>query len=237
MTRIRWMGATALALLAAQAGVVDAAEWKGKGQLGLVFARGNTDTDNVNAKFDVSREEGKWKNALGGAALRASSDGLKTAQRWELGWQTNYAITSRSYWFGGLRYEDDRFSGFDYQASATTGAGYKFIDTDRTKLSGQAGIGYRQQKVELTGRKVNDTVFRGDVAFEHRFTDTTRLVDKLLVEAGSSNTFAQNDLALEVSMTSKLALAVGFQYRYNSDPPAGRRSSDTLSTVNLVYSL
>lgn len=236
MTRWRWMGAAALALLATQAGAATA-EWKGKGQLGLVFARGNTDTDNVNAKFDLSREAGSWKNAFGAAALRAADSGRKTAQRWDVNWQTNYAFAPRSYWFGGLRYEDDRFSGFDYQASVTTGVGHKFIDTDRTKFLGQVGAGYRQQKVDLTGRKINDTVFRGDLAYEHKFTDTTKLVDKLLVEAGSNNTFSQNDLALEVSMTSKLALAVGFQYRYNSDPPAGRKSSDTLTTVNFVYNL
>ncbi len=35
--------------------------------------------------------------------------------------------------------ERDEFSGFDYQASLTTGLGYRFIDRERTKFYGQAG--------------------------------------------------------------------------------------------------
>ena len=36
-------------------------------------------------------------------------------------------------------YEDDRFSGFQYQASATGGLGYKFFDSSATKLSVSVG--------------------------------------------------------------------------------------------------
>ena len=38
-------------------------------------------------------------------------------------------------------------------------------------------------------------------------------------------------------MTSVLALAAGVQMTHNSEPPAGAVSTDTLSTLNLVYEL
>ena len=69
------------------------------------------------------------------------------------------------------------------------------------------------------------------------FTDTTKITNKFLVESGSDNTSVQNDLALAVSMTDKLALAVGYGVRYNSDPPPLAKSTDTLVTVNLVYNI
>jgi len=47
----------------------------------------------------------------------------------------------------------------------------------------------------------------------------------------------QDDLALSVNMTSTFALAVGFGVRYNSDPPPLAESTDTLTTVNLVYTI
>ena len=47
----------------------------------------------------------------------------------------------------------------------------------------------------------------------------------------------QNDIALAVSMTQSFALAVGLGIRYNSDPPPLAESTDTLTTVNLVYSI
>jgi putative salt-induced outer membrane protein YdiY len=74
-------------------------------------------------------------------------------------------------------------------------------------------------------------------AYEHNFTETTKITNKFLAESGSDNTALQDDLALSVNMTSSFALAVGFGVRYNSDPPPLAESTDTLFTVNLVYNI
>ncbi|MCC7081038.1 MAG: DUF481 domain-containing protein [Burkholderiales bacterium] len=218
------------------------AEWKGKAEAGVVLARGNTETTTANGKLDVANELEKWKHSALLAALYAQSedsvtDELETsAQRYEARWQSDYKFTPRAFWFGGLRYERDEFSGFDYQASLTTGLGYRFIDTDRTKFYGQAGVGYRQLQDSLTGEKDDEVVYRGDLGFERVLTGNTKLTDKLIVEAGSTNTFAGNDLALEVKMSERFGLSLGYGVRYNSDPPTGLESTDTLTTVNLSYS-
>lgn len=231
MTRIQSIAALAIALLAPLA----AAEWKGKGELGVVMARGNSEADTVNAKLDMAEESERWKNGFGIAALRASNDGEKNAERYNAFWQTDYKFSDRSYWYGGLRYEDDRFSGFDYQASLTTGIGHKFIDTETTKLSGQAGAGYRRLKNAVTGKEFDNAIFGGELKYEHTLTETTKLVDKFVIEAGSENTFMSNELAVQVKMTDSLSLAAGLGVRYNTDPPAGRKKTDTLTTLNIVY--
>ena len=228
--------ATVLALMGLVAAATAQADWKGKGELGVVLARGNSETDTINAKVEAAREADLWKHGFGLAALRATNDGDRTAERYGAFWQTDYKFSERSYAFGGLRYEDDRFSGFDYQASATAGLGHKFIDTDRTKLSGQAGVGYRRLKNSITGQTDADVIFGGEVKFEHALTDTTKVIDKLVVESGSDNTFLANDLSLEVKINAAFALSAAVGVRYNSDPPLGRKSTDTLTTVNLVYS-
>ena len=73
--------------------------------------------------------------------------------------------------------------------------------------------------------------------FEHAFTESTKLTNKFLAEAGSDNTAVQDDIALQVSMSDKLALAVGLGVRYNSDPPPLAEDTDTQLTVNLVYNI
>ena len=223
--------ALALGLLPADA----AAEWKGKGEVGAVLARGNSDADTINLKLDMATEVDRWKHGFGVQALRATNSGDKTAERYGAFWQSDWKFSERSFWFGGLRYEDDRFSGFDYQASATTGVGHKFIDTDATKFSGQVGVGYKRLKIALTGRTESEAIAAGELKFEHALTETAKIVDKFVVEAGSSNTYAANDLALQVKMNDKFSLAAGIGVRYNSDPPAGLKTTDTLTTLNLVY--
>jgi putative salt-induced outer membrane protein len=211
------------------------AEWKGKGEAGILVARGNTDTDTVNLKLDVAREVDRWKNAVGFSAIQAANNGDTTAKRYEAHFQSDYKLSDRSFWFGGLRYEDDKFSGFDYQATATTGYGYKFIDSATTKFDGQVGLGYRRLKDATTGTTTGDAIASGKLTFEHVLTATTKIRNLLVVEAGKDNTLAQNDLALQVSMTDKLALAVGVGVRYNSKPPAPKKTTDTIMTLNLVY--
>lgn len=211
------------------------AQWKGKGEGGAVIARGNSDADTVNLKLEMATELDRWKHGFGIQALRATNDSDKTAERYGAFWQSDYKLDDRTYLFGGLRYEDDRFSGFDYQASATTGIGRKFIDTDTTKFSGQAGVGYKRLEYALTGRVESEAIFSSELKFEHALTETTKIIDKFVVEVGSSNTFAANDLALQVKMSDRFSLAAGIGVRYNSDPPLGLKTTDTITTLNLVY--
>lgn len=211
------------------------AAWKGKGEAGLVFSRGNSQTDSINLKLEMSEEVDQWKHALDMSALRANSAGLATAKRYQAGWQTNYQFSDRGFYFGGVRYENDTFSGFDYQANATAGAGYKFINTEKVKLLGQAGIGYRRLKNALTGATAGDMIGTAGVSYENQLNASTKVLDKFRLESGSNNTLLGNFLGLEVKMNQKLALGVGLDIRTNSKPPGGLKKTDTLTTANLVY--
>lgn len=232
--------ALTLASIAAQAetaavAVAPPVGWQGKGEAGLVFARGNSVADTINFKLGMSEVVDQWKHSLEMSALRASTGGVESADRYMAGWQSDYQLDARSFWFGGLRYENDKFSGFDYQASASTGLGYKFYDTDRIRLAAQAGAGYRRLKNSVTGEASGDVVFVAGMDYENKLTATTKVVDKFHTEAGSSNTLLTNFLGLEVRMSDALALSVGVDVRDNTKPPAGKQRVDTVSTVNVVY--
>jgi len=223
-----------------------AADWTGKGEVGAAVTSGNTDTKAANAKVEIINALDQWKHMFGLAANYVADDIGTTGQRWEARGQSDYSFTPRSFWYGALRYEDDRFSGFDYQSALTTGLGHRFIDTDVTKLVGQVGVGYKFVETRdsftpggalIPGDTENSVVFTAGVDFSHQLTDTTQVLNRFLAEAASDNTFLQNELALQVRMSDVLALAVGYAIRYNTDPPAGFEKTDTLTTLNLVYEI
>jgi putative salt-induced outer membrane protein len=239
-----------LAALALGASGAARADWTGKGEAGLALASGNTDSKTGNFKFDLASTVEQWKHAFGASAIYASADDATTSQRWEVREQSDYNFSARSFWFGSGRYEDDRFSGFDYQATVATGLGRHFIDNDATKFIGTAGVGYKffetRDTYDLTGPapvllRQGDTdsevVFRGTLDLSHSLTATTKLLDKFLVESGADNTFVQNDLGIQVQMTDVLALAAAYSVRYNTDPPLGFGKTDALTTLNLVYEI
>jgi putative salt-induced outer membrane protein len=221
--------------------------WSGKGQAGYVMSRGNSDTDAANVKVDLNLVHDDWKHALSLDGLFGSS-GITSAERFDARLQSNYTINANLFAFGALAYQDDRFSGFQYQASASGGIGHKFFDSDTTKLSAQLGVGYRSLRPEQLIKDANgavidripegtesEVVATTGIDFMHQFNSSTRLIDKLVTESGSSNTSIKNDLALEVKMSKKLSLAAGYGLLHNTRPSAGVKRTDTTTTLNLVY--
>ena len=51
------------------------------------------------------------------------NDDVTSADRWELRGETNYKLTARGYLFGTVRYEDDAFTDYEYQATLAGGYG------------------------------------------------------------------------------------------------------------------
>jgi putative salt-induced outer membrane protein len=226
----------AVGLLAMLPAIRAAADWSGQGEFGLVIASGNTETENINARFSIARETEKWKHELRLGALGASSDGDTTAERYEFAAQSNYKLNERSYLFGALRYEDDRFSGFEYQGTLTGGYGRIFIDNGVTTLNAEAGLGYRLFEPVDTGDSEGDIVARGLLNYSRLLTETTTFANRFLVEAGADNTFFENEASLAAQVVGALAMKLAFIWRRNSDVPAGTKKTDKLTTVSLVYS-
>jgi putative salt-induced outer membrane protein len=222
--------------------------WTGKGQAGYTSSSGNSEGKSANAAIDMAYLADPWKHAFHLGGLYGQSAGLVAAERWDTSWQSNYDLTKDLYTFGLLSYRHDLFSGFDYQASASAGLGYKFIATDTTKLDAQVGIGYQvlrpEDIIKVNGAVASRTLLPSQngiaetaaVNYSQVLTGTVTLTDKLAVTASSADTLVTNALAVAVKVSTKLALSVGYALQDNTKPPAGLKRIDTLETLNLVYS-
>jgi putative salt-induced outer membrane protein len=221
------------------------AQWTGKGQLGVALSTGNGDSLNANARAEVKHTVGNWQRRLAISALYESDDDESTSQMFELEGDSRYSFNPRDFWFGSFRYQNDRFSGFRYQATIAGGVGRRFIDTDRTKLTGQIGLGFKATETRdafdpatqllVPGAKTDSIAAVGGLDWEHKITDTTTFYNNLAFEAAQQNNFVRNETGVSVAMTSRLALAVAYTVRYNTDPPVGYDKTETLLTANVVY--
>jgi putative salt-induced outer membrane protein len=220
--------------------------WSGTGELGLVISRGNSNTETFNTKLGLSREHERWKHSLIVAALRSERDGDRTSNRWELGGKSDFKMSEASYVYGTMRYENDDFAPFEYQWTAALGYGRKLIDSERTKLSFEAGPDYRRARPRdrispISGAPIDqdvesELILRAAGIFKYRISETTELTNATLVEAGDDNTFLKNELGVQVRINARLAMKAGYQLRRNSETTGDAKKTDTLSTLNLVYS-
>lgn len=223
--------------------------WSGTGELGLSMARGNSRAENLNARLAFRKEAEDWTHRFNLAGLRArgevtadfDGDGVPetrletTANRYQVAGSSALNLTEHASWISSLRYERDDFAAYDYQATIAVGYGHKFIDDESTKLATSIGPGYRRARYASTQEIESEMIVRGTLEFAHQLTETTQLTNELLVESGADNTFAQNDLGVAVAINSSMALKVGLQARHNTQTEPGRKSTDTLTTLNLVY--
>lgn len=226
-------------LLCAVAPLATAQEWSGKGEAGIALASGNTDSKTARAKVAVNRKAESWETMLGLAGLYVRNSGETTARRWEVSSQARYNVSPKTFVFGAGRYEEDKFSGFDYQAVINTGLGHKFLDSDTTKLSSQVGVGFKFLEA-IPGADPADEhdgtmVGVAGVDFSHKLTDTTTVFNRFELEYTDDNTFLQNEVGVTVKVSDRMALSLAYAVRRNSNPPDTFRKTDTLSTVSLVY--
>ncbi len=217
----------------------DPTGWTGTGELGLAFARGNAKSETVNGKIALAKENEQWKHDLGLQVLRVKGeqDGEfdLTANRFEITGSSGWKFDSRRSVIGALRYENDDFAPYEYQAIASISIGYQMIDNETTKLGLQIGPGYRRAKDRGTQAVEDDAVLRGRLNYSHQLTETTLISETLLVEATGDNSFIQNDLAIGVKINARLALKSALQVRHNTEVSPGIDKTDTLVTTNVVF--
>ena len=212
-----------------------AAVWSGKGQLGFSMASGNSESDNLNGSVELKRETEKWVSESKLEAHYASSDDEVTTDRFVFSGKTGYKWTDSDHFFYASRYENDDFSGYDYTMSSSLGWGHKFFETDKSKLLTELALGYKIQAVDVDRTEESGAIIVGKMDYMRQITDTTKFEDVLLVEAGSDNTFIQNDMGFAFKVNEAFAVKLNYQFRHNTDVPVGKESTDELISANLVY--
>jgi len=193
-----------------------------------------TEAETINARTRLRYEEESWRHTGQLEALRRSEEGTSTAERYVGNFKSDWKFRPREYLFAALRYEKDRFSGYEYQSSVAAGYGRRVIDTDRTRLELEAGAGYRQSRLE-SGERDDDAILRGALSFEHRLSETARLGQDLLIQSGNDNTEIESVTSLTAAINSKLAMRLSLTVKHNTDVPPEREKTDTITAVSLVY--
>lgn len=246
-------GAVLLAIPMFAAAQTDDGTWSGSGEAGLALTSGNTKSQNLNIKLAFKKEDAQWKHNffLNGLRSKGEANGAYdlTANRFDIGASSGYKLNERSYVVAAARYENDDFSPYSYQGIISVGYGYTIIKNAQTEFSTEIGPGYRRSDPRAYDAMIGEppvatrinpdvegnAVARGLVSFKHQFNASTGFENITLVEAGSNNTFLQNNAGLAVSMSEKLALKLGYEIRHNSDVTPDKKKTDQLITTNLVF--
>ena len=210
-------------------------QWGGEGSLGWIASRGNTDNKSLNADLKIKFKIKSWLHNFSVKTKKISEEETVTAERYLYTQQARLRFSKKTYIFEALRYDDDRFDGFEYQSSVTVGVGWYLIDSDRQNFDLEFGAGSRRTRLETGDESSSENVGRISQHYDVKLTETSELIEDLLIETGESNTLSELTTAFKVSINKKLALKLSYNVKHNSDPQPGNKKTDRTTSANLVY--
>jgi putative salt-induced outer membrane protein len=211
--------------------------WQGNVELGYLMSTGNTETRSLNAKMGVAYETEKWRHSLGYETVYShEKEEGTTAQRFLVSGRTNYNIDPRNGVYALTLYENDRFSAYDYQVTASAGYNRKIILTEKTEWSAEIGPGYRYSRFkDDTISSEEEAIVHLGTDFLYRFTDTIAFVEELTADAGEDNTIIRSTSSLRVMLRDQLSLRLSYHVRHVTDVPQDVEKTDTETFVSLAY--
>ena len=209
--------------------------WSIEVELGAVLTSGNTEEENLKFRTDSSRETDRFKQTIHGDTLRSSQAAATSAQRMYVHYKADYKFDDDRSLFARISYEDDRFSGFDYQPDLTAGYSRKLLGTDVHSLAADIGLGFRRSEAE-SGMREDEMIVRLEARYSWQVSDNAKFQQLLSLEAGNAATISRSETSLQTSAAGNLAMKLSLNVKNNSDVPVGREKTDTATSVTLVYS-
>lgn len=209
-------------------------EWKGEAELGLVTTTGNTEIETINGRGKISYAHENCTDSLSFEGLKTSDDLGVTAKKVASTAKMEHKYGDHNYFFILLKYENDEFSGFDYQTSEAIGYGRSVIDEKNMFLKLEIGPGARQSKL-LTGGTDRETTIWAGANYEWAISKTSKFTEVLTVEAGEDSNITKSVTALTSQIAGSLAMKVTYTVKNNSEAPLGVEKKDTETALTLIY--
>ena len=232
--------AVAAALAATTTAVAEDAAWKGDLELGFVSTSGNTETTTIKTNGKLVNDNGDWRNTTSFNSLNTKEEEDRSAEKYFASHKLDYKFSEHGYVFVFASYDDDRFSGFDWQATAAAGYGRTLLtDVETMTLNLETGPGYRMSKVDddAVGEDDQDEVIlRGSLDYQWQLSDSAVFAQELTVESGADNTISKSVTSLKTTIVDQFALKLSYSVKYTETVPDDTDHADTETSVTLVYS-
>lgn len=228
---------------------------------GGLFSSGNARTFALTsiAKFRLRRDIHQFSTAAAANYARAGKQGESvdtTIQNFQGLGRYDHFLAERLSLFIQATFRNDRFQGLDLRTNIDPGVALYFVQTKRHKLWGEAGYDL-QYDIRRDEARVPVQTFgspRPELVDKTRTLHNARLFvgfeNKLYEQVAftSSIEYLQNfadvdtyrfifDAGLRSQIAQRLAISTNYTLRYENKPLPTILQSDSLMSVNLVYTL
>lgn len=213
-------------------------DWSLSIDLGLDGKSATTDFFNVRSGMRLERATPGERFLISLDGSYAEQEGEATANEVILELRFEVDVDDDLFAFVGTRNEFDEFERLDLRTTVSAGAGYFFVQGERTEIKGRVGLGFQHESFE-TGFSTNEAV--PEVGYETRFhplawlrvSHRTTYRPILSDPAGDYRLDTQTAFDLPLGSSDRWRLRVGARNHFDSEPVEEVDELETIYFVNL----
>lgn len=231
--------------------------WEVTSEVGAIITSGNTETTTLKGNLKAKHRLENWHNEYKVSGIFKedeieNDDGNKvkerTNEKYSLSMQGNYKLDSdSSHLFVLGSYVSDSFGAYRSEAVASVGYGLRLLKSDDMELSFEVGPGikrfeYQDDSTEvdngmpLAGTSENEFIGVAKMDYSWQISENAKFTQLFSVETGSTNTKSTSESALLTKINGSLQMKVAYNIINNSEVDDGKESTDTETSLTLVYS-
>jgi putative salt-induced outer membrane protein YdiY len=207
-------------------------------QLGASFVgtSGNSDTSSFGANFEAHRRWPAW--VLDGVANTVDNhqNGVQTAEQFMAGLRARRAISERISATSGIKLERDPFAGIDVRSTLDGGLAYSVVKRPQWTFDALSSIAWTHED-RVTGETLDEVGAVLGALNKYTFGttgDTTQRFTFYPNFTTATRYRSEAEVTAQAAMNKRLALKLGFLWRYAHDPVPGFKRSDTTTTASIV---
>jgi putative salt-induced outer membrane protein len=203
-------------------------------ELGATFTTGNTEERTVRYGVTMDWLRNNWEYQFTSDGLLGSREGDTTAQRFYHVARGRRELSDITYLEIRGSYEDDRFSGYDYQADLTASYGRSWLHSiDNMSLDTDIGPGYRRSESPEEDR--SEVIVRLAGEYEWGISDTANFYQNVAMEFGQDSDIYRSETGVESEIMENISLRFSINIKHQTEVPFGKEKTDTQSAVTLVW--
>lgn len=231
----------------------DAPQFAAEAEFGAILTSGNTDSTALKGKLDIKQELAAWRTNYIIEALYKKdqvdiiengverTEDQTTADKLFMSAQGDYKLNEdHRGLFIYSSYENDKFSGYNYQGSIAAGYSDRIFKTDNSLLKYSIGPGYSVYEEDVIPTESESSfILRAALNYSYNFSENTKFTQLISTDhatGSDKNSKTRSETALTAKIKDNFALKTSITVTHNSEVPVDKENTDTQMAVTLVYS-
>ncbi|AQP99425.1 hypothetical protein B0W48_06175 [Pseudoalteromonas aliena] len=232
--------------------------WEVTSELGAIITSGNTETTTLKGGIKIQHNLESWNNEYKIDGIykedevendNGSKEKQRTNEKYSISAQGNYKLNEKhAHLFIYGSHVSDYFGSYRSESVISAGYGLRLLNEKTMWLSAEIGPGYKHftypdDSTEtddsgklLAGESDGEVIALGKLDYNWKISDNARFTQLVAIEYGDTNTKTRSETALLAKINGSLQMKVAYNITNNSDVADDKESTDTETSLTLVYS-